>query len=441
MPRRSPDLRRSSSLTPDGPRAWPKWQWSFLVPLLLAPAILVPAVAPDPAPTTIRVDVPARLSASSGSVPGGDLFIAGSGFAQEASLALLWDGAETDWLPAVVTDQEGAFTVEASLPEDVEPGRHELLARVAEAAASDEGEVRTAVRIDTAPVAVEPPAPVRIWYEPSGLITPPKRPVAEATEQEEPVAVATPAPQAPAPTPPPTVAVAPPVVGVAGYGAGTQGGTGGTVIEVTTLNDSGPGSLRAAIDASGPRTVVFRVGGTINLGNDLRVANPFITIDGSTAPGPVVVRGGMLVIASHDVIVRQLRFRPGDQVGSPSEVDAVSLIGLRNEVYNVVLDHLSMVWGPDIGGLSMLGNVHDVTVQYSIMGEGLYRSSHPEAGDNDGHSMGTSVFQLDPGVAWGKRITFHHNLFTTAATGCRSSRAPSASTWSTTSSTTGASAA
>ncbi len=252
----------------------------------------------------------------------------------------------------------------------------------------------------------------------------PRTPPAPAPEPPPPAS-------APAPTPPqtgtppsnPPVAAppagvppsVPPVVGVAGYGAGTKGGTAGQVIAVTNLNDSGAGSLRAAVDASGPRTVVFRVGGTINLGGDLRVDDPFLTIDGSTAPGPVVVRGGMLVVTTHDVIVRQLRFRPGDQVGSPADVDAVSLIGLRGEVYNVVLDHLTMIWGPDIGGLSILGNVHDVTVQYSIMGEGLYHSAHPESGDTDGHSMGTSVFQLDPGVAWPKRITFHHNLFTTSS--------------------------
>jgi pectate lyase len=235
-----------------------------------------------------------------------------------------------------------------------------------------------------------------------------------------------PAPVAPTPTPAPIggipqpssspAPVAPPAtVGVAGYGAASKGGAGGKVLSVTNLNDSGPGSLRAAIDASGPRVVVFGVAGTINLAGDLRVDDPFLTLDGSTAPGPVVVRGGMLLVTTHDVIVRHLRFRPGDQVGSPADVDAVTLNGLRGEVYNVVLDHVSMVWGPDIGGLSLLGNVHDVTVQYSIMGEGLYLSRHPEAvASQDGHSMGASIFQLDPGVAWPKRLTLHHNLFTTS---------------------------
>ncbi len=222
-----------------------------------------------------------------------------------------------------------------------------------------------------------------------------------------------------APTAAPTVAPAPPSVppvsGVAGYGAGTKGGAGGKVIAVTNLNDSGAGSLRAALDASGPRTVVFQVGGTIRLQSDLRVKDPFVTVDGSTAPSPVAIRDGMMLVVTHDVVLRHLRFRPGDQVAAPNEVDAVSINGLSNEVYNVVLDHVTMLWGPDIGGLSILGNVHDITVQYSIMGEGLYLSRHPEAvTSQDGHSMGASIFQLRTDVTWPKRLTFHHNLFTTS---------------------------
>jgi pectate lyase len=129
----------------------------------------------------------------------------------------------------------------------------------------------------------------------------------------------------------------------------------------------------------------------------------------------VAVRGGGIIVTTHDVILRHLRLRPGDDVPQPSDTDALTINGLSGEAYNVVVDHVTMLWGPDIGGLAILGNVHDVTVQYSIMGEGLYLSRHPEAvTSQDGHSMGASVFQLDAGVQWPRRVTFHHNLFTTS---------------------------
>jgi hypothetical protein len=208
--------------------------------------------------------------------------------------------------------------------------------------------------------------------------------------------------------------------GAEGFGAKSVGGRGGRVIEVTNLDDSGAGSLRTAVKATGSRIIVFRIGGTITLSKNLLIRSPFITIAGQTAPGDgVQIRGGGIKIETHDVVLRHLKLRPGDLLGSPRStgIDALFLNGAGGaETYNVIVDHCSMAWGPDTGGVSMSVNVHDVTVQDSISGEGLYLSHHSEGIPPNGHSKGIVISDLQGAYGAGhpSRITLLRNLFTTS---------------------------
>ena len=114
--------------------------------------------------------------------------------------------------------------------------------------------------------------------------------------------------------------VIPAFPGAEGYGAITRGGRGGKVIAVTNLNDSGPGSLRAACEAEGPRIVVFKVSGTITLEKALRISKPYITIAGQTAPGDgICIKKHPLSIIASEVIIRYIRVRVGDVAGDDKD--------------------------------------------------------------------------------------------------------------------------
>lgn len=192
------------------------------------------------------------------------------------------------------------------------------------------------------------------------------------------------------------VRAAPPAFpGAEGFGAATAGGRGGRVMVVTTLDDSGPGSLREACSATGPRTIVFAVSGIIDLKRPLQITEPFVTIAGQSAPGEgVCLRGGEFSIKTHDVIVRFLRSRPGDILRQ--EMDAINIVGKSR---NVIVDHCSASWSVD-ESLSPSGGISDITVQWCLIGESLNKGVHSKGS----HGYG-SLARAVGGV------TFHHNLW------------------------------
>ena len=183
-------------------------------------------------------------------------------------------------------------------------------------------------------------------------------------------------------------AAVPAFPGALGFGAISTGGRGGDVYHVTSLADSGAGSLRDAIEsASGPRTILFEVGGTIDLSRPLVIDKSFLTIAGQTAPGGIGTRGYPVhVSGASDVVIRYMRFRTGDinaeAVGDKpargngdlvgDAADALSIGGSQR----VIIDHVSASWGMD-ETLSVTVSA-DVTVQHSIISEGLDASHHQE---------------------------------------------------------------
>jgi len=177
-----------------------------------------------------------------------------------------------------------------------------------------------------------------------------------------------------------------------GFGAGSRGGTGGRIIEVTTLDDDGPGSLRAACAAEGPRIVEFRVAGNIQLVEPIEVTEPRLTITGHSAPAGGVCLTRSLGISAEHVIVRHLRLRPGREGFTPQTPK--HCLDVRPPARHVVIDHCSFSWGGDKLVTLYGQGWTDVTVQWCIFSEPY------------GCQMGT----LSRGDA-GARATFHHNLY------------------------------
>ena len=166
--------------------------------------------------------------------------------------------------------------------------------------------------------------------------------------------------------------------GAEGGGAESVGGRGGSIYEVTNLNSSGPGSLRAGIEMTGPRTIVFRVAGIINCNisggqKGLEIRNPYLTIAGQTAPGGGItisgknfVQGNCITNYTHDVILRYIRIRHG-YTGYSEGDNIASSTAASSSIY----DHVSLSWGTDENASAWGAPQNNLTYSWLMMYEPL----------------------------------------------------------------------
>jgi len=218
---------------------------------------------------------------------------------------------------------------------------------------------------------------------------------------------------------------APAFPGAEGFGKYTEGGRHGRVLMVTTLKDYDPetevpipGSLRSAVETDGPRTVLFRVSGTVELKAPLRIFKPWLTLAGQSAPGDgVCLKNYGVDIRTYEIIIRHLRVRPGDEVGKryarqgkPFSADALQICaGTRAAgrtkpgfIHNVILDHCSFSWGSDeTVSVPNIGTATQITVQWCLISEALNNTTHHKSPRD--HGFGS--------IIGGKNVSFHHNLY------------------------------
>lgn len=200
--------------------------------------------------------------------------------------------------------------------------------------------------------------------------------------------------------------------GAIGFGAKALAWKGGDIVEVTTLADSGPGSLRdCAKNGNQPRVCVFRVSGTIMLDSSIRVGSN-IYIAGQTAPGKGIqlrnrnsVLTPLVIKNVREVVIRYLKIRPGPSITPSANVDAITV----EDSTKVYLGNLSMQFATDetfnihVSG----GKVANITLADSILALSLDRSTHPKGK----HSKGALICSHEKKNNICGRITIARNLF------------------------------
>lgn len=195
--------------------------------------------------------------------------------------------------------------------------------------------------------------------------------------------------------------------GADGAASTITGGAEGSVYIVNSLADDGSqGTLRAALQA-GNRTIVFAVGGQIDLNQKLEIKASNITIAGQSAPGGgITIAGYPVYISGDNVIIRYMRFRMGDQNGGKANFDPEDGDALGGkDCKNVLIDHCSISWSTD--ECASFSRITNFTMQYCIISESLKKSTHVKGN----HGYG--------GIWGGVNASYHHNLLA-----CHDSRNP-----------------
>ncbi|OXA81269.1 hypothetical protein SAMN05444397_10313 [Flavobacterium aquidurense] len=182
--------------------------------------------------------------------------------------------------------------------------------------------------------------------------------------------------------------------GAEGYGRFAVGGRGGRVVEVTNLDDNGPGSFRAAVnDGPGPKTIVFNVSGNIKLTDRLVVNNPYITIAGQTAPGEgITISRAPVGLTGNDGVIRFLKVR----IGGGKTYDGMGLTGANHSI----IDHCSISWTIDESFSSR--GAHNITLQRTLISEALNVAGHDKYPAGKMHGYAATI--------GGDVGSFHHNL-------------------------------